>query len=98
MLDDMDEKTLTGQLGKCDEQIEKISAQLKKTDQDISKLRARGAKLQKQLADLKQQRSAIIGNRIIALGFNDEESIARLYELAKERQERHERPVVGEML
>lgn len=84
-------------LEKIDEQLQKHRQALEKSEQNLRRAQEKIRNCKKSMSDIQRMRSAIIGEKVVALGFDTVQELERLYELARARKEEYH-PQRQEML
>lgn len=74
------------QLKKLDEQLEGQKKKLTDAEKNIAKMQSRIKKYKQTIAEIEAKRSAIVGSKIIALGYDNAADLDKLYALAKQQK------------
>ena len=74
-------------LEKIDEQLEKHMKALEKAEKGLKSAREKIRVCKKAISDNQKMRSAIIGEKVVAMGFDTPQELERLYELAQAKKE-----------
>ena len=74
------------QLKKLDEQLEGQKKQRADAEKNIAKMQSKIKKHKQTIAEIEAKRSAIVGSRIIALGYDNAADLDKLYALAKQQK------------
>ena len=74
------------QLKKLDEQLEGQKKILADAEENIAKIQGRIKKYKQTIAEIEAKRSAIVGSKIIALGYDNAADLDKLYALAKQQK------------
>ena len=74
------------QLKKLDEQLEGQKKKLADAEKNIAKMQSKIKKHKQTIAEIEAKRSAIVGSRIIALGYDNAADLDKLYALAKQQK------------
>ena len=74
-------------LEKIDAQLVKQKEVLAKAENNLASTREKIRTCKKMISDIERMRSAVIGERVVAMGFDTPQELERLYALAQEKQE-----------
>ena len=74
-------------LEKIDEQLQKQLKGLEKAKKGLKAARDKIRTCKKAISDIQKMRSAIIGEKVVAMGFDTPQELERLYALAQEKKE-----------
>lgn len=74
-------------LEKIDEQLQKHMKSLEKAEKGLKSAQQKIRTCKKAISDIQKMRSAIIGEKVVAMGFDTPQELERLYALAQEKKE-----------
>jgi len=74
-------------LEKIDAQLVKQKEVLAKAENNLASTREKIRTCKKMISDIERMRSAVIGERVVAMGFDTPQELERLYALAQEKKE-----------
>ena len=75
-------------LEKIDEQLQKHMKSLEKAEKGLKSAQQKIRTCKKAISDIQKMRSAIIGEKVVAMGFDTPQELERLYALAQEKRSR----------
>ena len=87
MSDENEKNETKDMLEKIDEQLQKHMKSLEKAEKGLQSAREKIRTCKKAINDIQKMRSAIIGEKVVAMGFDTPQELERLYALAQEKKE-----------
>ena len=73
-------------LAKIDDQLQKHMKSLEKAEKGLKSAQQKIRTCKKAISDIQKMRSAIIGEKVVAMGFDTPQELERLYALAQEKK------------
>ena len=70
-----------------DDQLQKHMKSLEKAEKGLKSAQQKIRSCKKAISDIQKMRSAIIGEKVVAMGFDTPQELERLYALAQEKKE-----------
>ena len=77
-------------LEKIDAQLVKQKEVLAKAENSLASMREKIRTCKKMISDIERMRSAVIGERVVAMGFDTPQELERLYAFAQEKKEQED--------
>ena len=86
MSDENEKNETKDMLEKIDEQLQKHMKSLEKAEKGLKSAQQKIRTCKKAISDIQKMRSAIIGEKVVAMGFDTPQELERLYALAQEKK------------
>ena len=87
MSDENEKNETKDMLEKIDEQLQKHMKSLEKAEKGLQSAREKIRTCKKAINDIQRMRSSIIGEKVVAMGFDTPQEMERLYAFAQEKKE-----------
>ena len=86
MSDENEKNETKDMLAKIDDQLQKHMKSLEKAEKGLQSAREKIRTCKKAINDIQRMRSSIIGEKVVAMGFDTPQELERLYALAQEKK------------
>lgn len=90
MSDENEKNETKDMLKKIDEQLQKHMKSLEKAEKGLQSAREKIRTCKKAINDIQRMRSSIIGEKVVAMGFDTPQELERLYAFAQEKKEQED--------